>query len=92
MEIIQERLEREYNLDLIITAPSVVYKVSRDGEMQLVENPSRLPDPGEDRSIEEPFFKVTIHVPSDYVGAVMQALPGAPRRAEGHPVRVAPTA
>jgi GTP-binding protein LepA len=73
MDIVQERLEREYDLDLITTAPSVVFKVfTTDGEMQFVENPSRLPDPVKIDHIEEPFFKVSIHVPSDYVGAVLK--------------------
>jgi GTP-binding protein LepA len=73
MDIVQERLEREYDLDLITTAPSVVFKVyTTDGEMQLVENPSRLPDPVKIDHIDEPFFKVSIHVPSDYVGAVLK--------------------
>ncbi|HVU05314.1 MAG TPA: translation elongation factor 4 [Polyangiaceae bacterium] len=72
MEIIQERLEREYNLDLITTAPSVVYHAyKKDGEMIRVENPSKLPDIGETDRIEEPIMKVTVHVPSEYVGAVV---------------------
>ena len=73
MEIVQERLEREYDLDLITTAPSVVYHVyQNDGTMLPVENPSRLPDPVKIDHIEEPFFKVSIHVPSAYVGAVLK--------------------
>ncbi len=73
MEIVQERLEREYDLDLITTAPSVVFHVyTTDGKMQLCENPSRLPDPVRIDHLEEPFFKVSIHVPSDYVGAVIK--------------------
>ena len=73
MEIVQERLEREYDLDLITTAPSVVYQAYlTDGTMMRVENPSRLPDPVKIDHIEEPFFKVSIHVPSDYVGAVLK--------------------
>jgi GTP-binding protein LepA len=72
MEIIQERLEREYNLDLITTAPSVVYKVYKlDGSVVDIENPARLPAPQHVDHIEEPIFKVTIHVPSTYVGAVL---------------------
>jgi GTP-binding protein LepA len=72
MEIIQERLEREYNLDLITTAPSVVYKVyKRDGEVIDVENPSKLPEGQHIDHVEEPIFKVTIHVPKEYVGAVL---------------------
>ncbi|HEY3592610.1 MAG TPA: translation elongation factor 4 [Polyangiaceae bacterium] len=72
MEIIQERLEREYNLDLITTAPSVVYRVHKvDGSVIDVENPARLPAPQYVDHIEEPIFKVTIHVPSMHVGAVL---------------------
>jgi GTP-binding protein LepA len=72
MEIIQERLEREYNLDLITTAPSVVYRVYKvDGSVIDVENPARLPAPQYVDHIEEPIFKVTIHVPSNFVGAVL---------------------
>src|SRR5262249_44979746 len=72
MEIIQERLEREYNLDLITTAPSVVYKVHKlDGTVVDIENPARLPAAQYVDHIEEPIFKVTIHVPSTYVGAVL---------------------
>ncbi|OQX68844.1 MAG: elongation factor 4 [Sorangiineae bacterium NIC37A_2] len=73
MEIIQERLEREYKLDLITTAPSVVYKAhTKRGELVLVDNPSKLPPPGELQSIEEPIVKVNIHVPASFVGAVVQ--------------------
>ncbi len=72
MEIIQERLEREYDLDLITTAPSVVYNVYlRDGAMQRVENPARMPQPQAVERIEEPIYKLTIHVPASYVGAVL---------------------
>ncbi|HVK65835.1 MAG TPA: translation elongation factor 4 [Polyangium sp.] len=72
MEIIQERLEREYNLDLITTAPSVVYHVyMNDGEMKLIENPARLPSPQYVDHLEEPIYRVTIHVPASYVGAVL---------------------
>ena len=72
MEIIQERLEREYNLDLITTAPSVVYNAyKKNGEMVRVENPSKLPETGDIDRIEEPIMKVTVHVPSEYVGAVV---------------------
>lgn len=73
MEIVQERLEREYNLDLITTAPSVVYNVYLlDGTMVEVENPSSLPDVGLIDRIEEPYFKVDIHVPSNFVGPVLK--------------------
>jgi GTP-binding protein LepA len=72
MEIIQERLEREYNLDLITTAPSVVYHVfTTGGEMVTIENPARMPSAGNIERIEEPIFRVTIHVPANYVGAVL---------------------
>jgi GTP-binding protein LepA len=72
MEIIQERLEREYNLDLITTAPSVVYQVYlKDGEHKVVENPAKLPPVGSIERIEEPIYKLTIHVPAEYVGAVL---------------------
>jgi GTP-binding protein LepA len=72
MEIIQERLEREFNLDLITTAPSVVYNVYKtDGEMLRVENPARLPQPQWIARIEEPIVKMSIHVPAEYVGAVL---------------------
>jgi GTP-binding protein LepA len=73
MEVVQERLEREYELDLVTTAPSVVYKVhTTDGSVIDVENPSHMPDPGKIDMIEEPYFKVTIHVPDSYVGAVLK--------------------
>ncbi len=73
MDIVQERLEREYDLDLVTTAPTVVYRVhTTDGEVVEVENPSRLPDPVKIAHIEEPYFKVSIHVPSTYVGAVIK--------------------
>ncbi|MGO9708262.1 MAG: elongation factor 4, partial [Polyangiaceae bacterium] len=72
MEIIQERLEREFNLDLITTAPSVVYNVWKtDGTMLRVENPARLPQPQWIDRIEEPLVKMSIHVPAEYVGAVL---------------------
>lgn len=72
MEIIQERLEREFNLDMITTAPSVVYKVVKhDGEIVMVQNPANLPDPSEIAHIEEPIVKADIIVPKEYVGAVM---------------------
>jgi GTP-binding protein LepA len=73
MEVVQERLEREYELDLVTTAPSVVYKVhTSDGKIINVENPASMPDPGKIDLIEEPYFKVTIHVPEAYVGAVLK--------------------
>ena len=73
LEIIQERLEREYNLDLVTTAPSVIYKVYKtNGEMVWVDNPTNLPDPAEIDYMEEPMVKATIMVPKDYVGNVME--------------------
>ena len=73
MEIIQESLEREYNLDLVTTAPSVIYKVYKtNGEMVWVDNPTNLPDPAEIDYMEEPMVKATIMVPKDYVGNVME--------------------
>ena len=73
MEIIQERLEREYDLDLVTTAPSVVYKVFKtNGDMIWVDNPSNLPDPGEIEHMEEPMVNATIMAPKDYVGSVME--------------------
>lgn len=73
MDVIQERLEREFNLDLITTAPSVTYHVyQHDGEMLEVENPAEMPDVTLIKSIEEPFVKASIMVPNDYVGAVME--------------------
>ena len=73
MEIVQERLEREYNLELITTAPSVIYKVHlKDGTMVDVENPSKLPPLMEIDKITEPFIKATIHVPPEHVGPVLQ--------------------
>ncbi|MBC7515375.1 MAG: elongation factor 4 [Alkalinema sp. FL-bin-369] len=73
MEIIQERLEREYNLDLIATAPSVVYQVTTiKGETMLVDNPSRLPDPTQREKIEEPYVQLDMITPEVYVGILME--------------------
>jgi GTP-binding protein LepA len=72
MEIIQERLEREFNLDLITTAPSVVYHVFKtDGSKVIVDNPAKLPSPQYIDRIEEPYVKMSIHVPTEYVGAIL---------------------
>jgi GTP-binding protein LepA len=72
MEIVQERLEREFDQDLITTAPSVVYEVLRsDGETIKVENPSKIPDAGKVNEIREPIVTVHLYMPQDYVGAVM---------------------
>jgi GTP-binding protein LepA len=73
MEIVQERLEREYNLDLITTAPSVIYKVTLiDGTVVEIDNPSTLPDPQERESIEEPYVRVDMITPEEFVGALME--------------------
>ncbi len=72
MEIIQERLEREYNLDLLFTAPSVVYQITMtDGKQVRVENPSKMPEPQRIEEILEPYVKCTIYFPSDYIGNVL---------------------
>ncbi len=73
MDVIQERLEREYNMALITTAPSVIYRVFRtDNTVFEIENPSKLPTAQEIDHIEEPYVKATVMVPNDYVGAVME--------------------
>ena len=72
MEIVQERLEREFDQDLITTAPSVVYQVLRaDGELVMVENPSKMPEASKMEEIREPIVTVHLYMPQDYVGAVM---------------------
>jgi len=72
MEIVQERLEREFDMDIITTAPSVVYEVEqRDGSVITVESPSRMPEVGKIQDIREPIVKVTLFMPQDYVGPVM---------------------
>jgi elongation factor 4 len=73
MEIVQERLEREYNLDLITTAPSVIYKVTLiDGTVVEIDNPSTLPDPQARERIEEPYVRVDMITPEEFVGALME--------------------
>jgi GTP-binding protein LepA len=73
MEIVQERLEREYNIDLITTAPTVIYKIYKtDGTVIEIDNPALLPDPIRIEKIEEPMVKAEIHVPSEHVGAVLK--------------------
>ena len=73
MEIIQERLEREYDLDLITTAPTVVYEVrTTDGEVTYIDNPAKLPKAQEIDTISEPMIEAQIHLPNDYVGGVMK--------------------
>lgn len=72
MEIVQERLEREYDLELITTAPSVIYRVTTiDGEVMEIDNPSLLPEPQKREKIEEPYIKVEIITPENYVGTLM---------------------
>ena len=72
MEIVQERLEREFDQDLITTAPSVVYEVVKgDGEVVMVENPAKMPDQGKLQEIREPIVTVHLYMPQDYVGPVM---------------------
>lgn len=72
MEIIQERLEREFNLELITTAPSVVYRITKtDGTVMMVDNPLNYPDPGSIEVAEEPFVKASIITPQEYVGNIM---------------------
>ncbi|HTX57378.1 MAG TPA: translation elongation factor 4 [Candidatus Acidoferrales bacterium] len=72
MEIVQERLERGYNLDLIATSPSVVFRVTRtSGEVELIDNPSKLPPSNVIETIEEPYVKATVITPQDYVGSIM---------------------
>ncbi len=73
MDIVQERLEREYNLDLILTAPSVIYHVNlTDGTVLHLDNPSKLPDGSKISSIEEPYVKASIMTPKEYVGPIME--------------------
>ncbi|MGI6109371.1 MAG: translation elongation factor 4 [Bacilli bacterium] len=73
MEIIQERLEREFNLDLVTTAPSVIYRVTKtDGTVLMVDNPTNLPDPSEIEIMEEPIVNATIITPSEYIGSIME--------------------
>ena len=73
MEIIQERIEREFNIDLITTAPSVIYEVNMtDGTSIKIDNPADMPDPQKIDSIEEPYVKATMMAPNDYVGAIME--------------------
>jgi GTP-binding protein LepA len=72
MEIVQERLEREFDMDLITTAPTVVYEVlQRDGTMLMVENPAKMPDPSRIEEIREPIVTVNLYMPQDYVGSVI---------------------
>jgi len=72
MDVVQERLEREYGLNIITTAPSVIYRVTQtDGTVIMVDNPAKLPDPVKIIKIEEPYIRLAVHLPSEYLGAVM---------------------
>ena len=72
MDIVQERLEREFDMDLITTAPTVVYEVLlRDGDVVIVENPAKMPDPSKIETVREPIVSVNLYMPQEYVGAVM---------------------
>jgi GTP-binding protein LepA len=72
MEIVQERLEREFNMDLITTAPTVIYEVvMRDGTMIMVDNPSKMPDPSRIEEVREPIVTVNLYMPQEYVGSVI---------------------
>jgi GTP-binding protein LepA len=72
MEIVQERLEREFDMDLITTAPTVVYEVvQRDGTIMMVENPAKMPDPSKIEEVREPIVTVNLYMPQDYVGSVI---------------------
>ena len=73
LDIIQERLEREYNLDLVTTAPSVIYKIFlTDGAQFEISNPSNMPDPSRIEHMEEPIVKAEIILPKDYIGTIME--------------------
>ncbi|MBK8482607.1 MAG: elongation factor 4 [Proteobacteria bacterium] len=73
MEIVQERLEREFDLDLVVTAPSVRYRCQLvDGEVVEIDNPSRIPDPGRLTAVEEPIITATVHSPQEYVGPILR--------------------
>ena len=73
MEIVQERLERDFNLNLITTAPTVVYRITKnDGTVLMLENPSGMPDETQIAKMEEPYVKVTLHTPTDYIGSLIK--------------------
>ncbi|MCA0992876.1 translation elongation factor 4 [Pseudalkalibacillus hwajinpoensis] len=77
MEIVQERIEREFNIDLITTAPSVIYQVKlTDGEEVIIDNPAMMPDAQSIAEVQEPYVKATIMAPNDYVGAIMELCQG----------------
>ncbi|MBI5124364.1 MAG: elongation factor 4 [Candidatus Omnitrophica bacterium] len=73
MEIIQERLEREFDLNLIVTTPSVIYKITKsDGNIAEVDNPMKLPNPGETQSVEEPYVRAFMIIPKEYIGSILE--------------------
>jgi GTP-binding protein LepA len=73
MEIVQERLEREFNLDLVTTAPSVIYRITKvNGDVVYIDNPTNMPDPSKIEMMEEPIVKASIMTPSEYVGSIME--------------------
>ena len=73
MEIVQERLEREFGLSLLITSPTVIYHITTTkGEIIKIENPAQLPEPTEIEYVEEPYILATIIIPKDYIGNVMK--------------------
>ena len=88
MEIVQERLEREYNLDLITTAPSVVYKRDQDSmeRKSYIDNPSLLPDPQHRDRIEEPYVQIDMITPEEFVGALMELSQASARRFQRHEI------
>ena len=88
LEIIQERLEREFNLDLIATAPSVIYKIALTDKSEIeLHNPADMPDIVKIAEIREPWIKATILTPDDYLGAILKALPGPARHPGGPQLR-----
>ena len=76
LDVVQERLEREYGLSLVLSAPSVQYKVGMaDGELVEIDNPSLYPEPGSIDYVEEPYIKGSVMIPERYLGAVMGTVP-----------------
>jgi translation elongation factor EF-4 len=87
MEIIRERLQREYNLDLISTAPTVIYKVmTTKGESLTIDNPANLPDPSNIEYLEEPYIQATIIAPGTLYRKYSSTLPGTSRHSKKHAV------
>ena len=84
MEIVQERLEREYDLDLVFTAPSVEYEVTKtDGSEIVIDSPVELPDPTEIAEIREPWVQIDVFTPTEFIGQVMDLVTARPRRVQG---------